>query len=391
MNNNVDFFCNTIHQSITDLLTNYSKQELLTLMKFYNIYNKDIIVILPYIAYLNIKNVKTSDLRVKFKESMYDVSDTCLKSEQFTLNPSNLLGSGTYGVVYEVVDKTTNVIYVYKLQLINNIYTFKKENEIHKLLSKHGIGPTLISYWICPPETLNGLRFGITVMEKWDGDGTQLFDSMTLENVHTLLTLVKQMHYYGIIHFDLKLLNVLYKKQNEEYQVTISDFGLARYKHSFMKKKSYKQTITSYYKWINERYYNKFPTHIKQEAFELIPLDKILTDPFYYDLIFIYILFRYYTDYTVSDIMDIITKDPIVFINNSTHPFEYNDTTHPFEDIETTQPFEDIETTQPFEDIDTTQPFEDIETTQLFEDIDRTQPFEDIETTQPFEDAMSID
>ncbi|KAM3141261.1 hypothetical protein pb186bvf_006646 [Paramecium bursaria] len=83
-------------------------------------------------------------------------------------------------------------------------------------------------------ETQNSIYMGLELLE-----GDQLFEYMKKKTIFSnaqiqvimtgLLMGLKHMHNKGIMHRDIKLENILFKKQNQLDSVVIADFGLATY------------------------------------------------------------------------------------------------------------------------------------------------------------------
>ena len=285
-------------------LSQYPAKDIQCMCYKYNVDTDDILQSIYELSYINL-NRREADMLVEFQQDTLEIPDDILDIRNYTINRK--IGQGTYGVVYIVTDKNKNE-YVYKIQKISNeneLNSFISENKINELLNnKVDVGPKVIKYYVSDYKILDtstnkNIKIGITILDKWDGDVSKI--PLNNINVDYLLKQIKLMHSVGIIHNDLKLENVLYKKENGTYKFTISDFGLARNINNLNMNE-----IKMLYEWMKQHYYddigvtnrkNKrqvaYANYIKQETFNYFTWDKIKTDPFNIDNIFIYILYRH--------------------------------------------------------------------------------------------------
>ena len=62
--------------------------------------------------------------------------------------------------------------------------------------------------------------------------------------MNNLLSCIKTIHSYGIIHNDLKPENILISKKNGKFIIKLIDFGLSKYDDNFAKTKELKTYYT---------------------------------------------------------------------------------------------------------------------------------------------------
>lgn len=119
------------------------------------------------------------------------------------------------------------------------IFRFFRELEIGSLMSEQNIGVELYEYCMCndqdvPIELDEEAEYGILIMEKLDGDLSQLWPFIgeeTREMLGEQITdLVTRMHNLGVIHGDLHSSNIGYKEdENGGLKIRPLDFGESYY------------------------------------------------------------------------------------------------------------------------------------------------------------------
>jgi len=160
------------------------------------------------------------------------------------------LSYGTFGIIYIV--KKNNKEYIIKKPLINSdndLIASKTDSLISSILSSFQEIYLKESIKICPliyqvfKEIENGKKIHNIVMEKYEGDCFNLFQSMNIyndKNKDLLIELLKQVssillilqNNFKFIHNDLKTNNILYNRidkskpiQSDNIIFIISDFG----------------------------------------------------------------------------------------------------------------------------------------------------------------------
>lgn len=105
-----------------------------------------------------------------------------------------------------------------------------------ELMNQYGIGPKLISSWICLPRssksTHGGIKIGIIVMEKWDGDlatiSRDALGSISKQVLDDLYAQLVTLHQLGFVHGDSTLSNILFKRDNNSItKLTFTDFDFS--------------------------------------------------------------------------------------------------------------------------------------------------------------------
>jgi hypothetical protein len=106
----------------------------------------------------------------------------------------------------------------------------------HKLstLNKHGIGPSILSSWICLPRSTQSkqgsFKIGIIVMDQWDGDlstiSRKLLTSIPKSVLDDLYAQMVTIHQLGLVHGDAVLSNILFKQNTDGIlsKLTFTDF-----------------------------------------------------------------------------------------------------------------------------------------------------------------------
>ena len=138
----------------------------------------------------------------------------------------NKIGDGGFGVVYKVQEKLTNTIYALKILKIDENNTFKKiNNEIinHKICNDHVNIIHLHNHF-------DDLKNSYLLLEYF---GIDLFSfkfkdikkEIKLNWFKQLTEAINYIHNMNIIHFDIKLENVLLN--HETNKIKLIDFGLS--------------------------------------------------------------------------------------------------------------------------------------------------------------------
>lgn len=179
-----------------------------------------------------------------------------IASENYTI--IKLLGIGKYGTVYLCQNNTTFDFVAIKCININadknqQRYAFAELTSLTKLKNKH---KCIINY-IDSFQTKKNIYFVIEYLE----NSCELFEKIidlgsfkekdAKSIMNNLLSCIKTIHSYGIIHNDLKPENILISKKNGKFIIKLIDFGLSKYDQNFAKTKKlktyYAKDGTSYY------------------------------------------------------------------------------------------------------------------------------------------------
>ena len=105
--------------------------------------------------------------------------------------------------------------------------TINSETELFKKASDAGISPMYHGL-------ISNIDYNIIFMEKWgDGSLADLFKkNQSLRNnvsiKKSVLKLIDDIHAAGIVHKDLHIHNILYKKTNNKIELKVIDFGNAK-------------------------------------------------------------------------------------------------------------------------------------------------------------------
>ena len=161
------------------------------------------------------------------------VTNYCERNGWTFLNNS-LLGKGTYGYV-KVACKQNNCDYVAKVLELGDEQTeeheFEAEIFIMLYLQGHdrSISPNIEEAWVCE---MDGRPHGIIVMEKMDGTVSDLIKSgntsVVLRDLPKMISKIKKLNGFGVIHGDLKADNILYKiLPDGSYDYKLSDYGFS--------------------------------------------------------------------------------------------------------------------------------------------------------------------
>lgn len=141
----------------------------------------------------------------------------------------SLLAQGTMAYIFdgcESMDMCSTVVRVAPLDTADT--KFQTDSVIRHLLTCRFNGtvtPLLYDAFVCDSEK----RYGITVMEKYDGDLVDLIVKhpgiVNLDNIrHHLQTLVQQIQSLSVVHRDLGWQNVLYRIEGPAVKIVLTDF-----------------------------------------------------------------------------------------------------------------------------------------------------------------------
>ena len=144
-------------------------------------------------------------------------------------NIIDTIGEGGSAVVYKYIDN--NKLYACKKQT-KNILSIEREIEIMKKYKQHKHLPMYFDSYVDNSTNLHrSLRYHYIFMEYCQGQELfqhikQDFDFELATNIiYQLLTAVKHLQKYNIIHSDIKLENIIIDQNN---QIKLIDFGLSR-------------------------------------------------------------------------------------------------------------------------------------------------------------------
>jgi len=135
--------------------------------------------------------------------------------------------SGKFGSVQEACEKATkDCKFVVKVipYRENNKRVIQNEIEITKRLKGTGIAPEFIDSWVCG-KGADSTAF--IVLERWDGSIKK--DKLPRDKKlgQNILKLVRKLHKKKILHGDLHMNNVLFRRRNGKLELALTDFGLS--------------------------------------------------------------------------------------------------------------------------------------------------------------------
>lgn len=147
---------------------------------------------------------------------------------------TNQIGAGSYGNVYEAIERDTNKRVAIKSihSIFDDLVDCKRIMREIKILRNLNCGYVVKLYDIIPPKSRSTFNRLNIVLEYVDSDLKKLLkSSLKLEEVHiktimyNLMCSLKYVHSAAILHRDIKPGNILV---NEDCSVRLCDFGLAR-------------------------------------------------------------------------------------------------------------------------------------------------------------------
>jgi len=141
----------------------------------------------------------------------------------------SLLAQGTMAYIFdgcESLDMCPTVVRVAPLDTTDT--KFQTDSIIRHLLTcrfNGAVTPLLYDAFVCSVEK----RYGITVMEKYDGDLVDLIvkhpDIVNMNNIrHQLQGLVQQIQSVSVVHRDLGWQNVLFRQDGPTVKLVLTDF-----------------------------------------------------------------------------------------------------------------------------------------------------------------------
>ncbi len=157
------------------------------------------------------------------------IRKSCETTKHYQVS-DHLLGEGTYGRVLstcndKVCDFVAKILTFdfsrYEEHYVYNL--FFAESSISKFAGEKKFGIPVHDYFLCD----NGEK-GVVIMDKFDGDLESIRFSLTYEDYKQLFDKIQIMHSYGILHRDLFLKNVMFRKlSGGTKDIRIIDFGLS--------------------------------------------------------------------------------------------------------------------------------------------------------------------
>lgn len=168
-------------------------------------------------------NNKSLSLYYSFKKKpKFEVS--C--KNDYKIFKTTLTKRGAYGSIAEAC-KGDDCKYIVKAIPFKNLATkhsFMREALIAPMMDKINIAPKIYDIFVC-------LNVGYIIMDKWDGSYQELIKNYRMENnyLDEIIKLIKKMHSHNVMHNDLHLDNILYKKKKGKYIFCLNDFGHALY------------------------------------------------------------------------------------------------------------------------------------------------------------------
>ena len=143
---------------------------------------------------------------------------------------SNIIGKGSWGVIYKIYDKENNNIYAAKFEEKHNKKSLlKHESSIYEYLGNINGIPKIYKFI----EFDNGNQhmlimdlLGDTIEDKFKLKNKFSFETL-FKLAMDILKIIKEIHNKNIIHRDIKPENFMFDKYNKKLYIV--DFGLADY------------------------------------------------------------------------------------------------------------------------------------------------------------------
>jgi len=155
-----------------------------------------------------------------------------------------VLGSGTFGQVFDFCDAKQSCKYVLKLQTLqaakpNKCYSptdmYMREVFYHLYVQTHArgdIAPKLIDHWVCTDASIadpQSLGIGCILMERWEGSlnnrtlTPRELDMFVMQSNKWIVELAR----LKIEHRDVFSRNILFRGAGNKIEFRLSDWGLA--------------------------------------------------------------------------------------------------------------------------------------------------------------------
>jgi len=242
--------------------------------------HEDKLVNALYIANSNLGfNYNSSDLTIQFDDGQKRyVSDKCLKTPFYEIKQQT--GKGTYGVVFEVINRNTRNKFIFKIIRADKDHERKMiafELFFHTQFQELGNAPKLEKIWYCKPEQLV-----VIVMDKWNGSLIQLVKQgvyrLPLNLLNKLILTLVHAHICDFGHFDVKPANILYR-DSPSFQLTLSDFGLSTTLKRIKQDPKWIQTLLNY------MYHPQLAGEHRHSIYQVYPDNEVYIYPEFLDMI----------------------------------------------------------------------------------------------------------
>jgi serine/threonine protein kinase len=142
------------------------------------------------------------------------------------------IGSGSFGSVYRVVERKTNIEYAVKIEEKNNKSRLKNEYKIYKKMKECGVTfgiPQIKHYWESEKRCYLFMQLLGKSLDQMLNDLPGPFDLPTVLLLGIqITTLLEVIHSTGFIHRDIKPNNFLIGTGRDIDSIFIMDFGLSK-------------------------------------------------------------------------------------------------------------------------------------------------------------------
>lgn len=157
-----------------------------------------------------------------------EIGDEIITSDGEKYKAIKYLGKGTYGKVYQCIDKDNNFVALKETKNTKMTRTFLREFKILTSIQDHVCNP----YIVCPKKFFKNSKADKFYIVTNYIDGIQLdllkcSDECFLKIVIDILKSLDYINKIGIIHGDIKPENILCVKRQDEYFPVLIDFGLS--------------------------------------------------------------------------------------------------------------------------------------------------------------------
>lgn len=143
-----------------------------------------------------------------------------------------IIGKGTFGEVYTILDRKTKNIYAGKIEKKSKKSRLKDEYKIYKILEKNGVYegiPKIITFIETNEQHILIMELlGESLDQKLEKNGGKFDIGTVLKLGIEIIKLLKKIHDVGYIHRDIKPNNFLVGINDCDDKLYIMDFGLSK-------------------------------------------------------------------------------------------------------------------------------------------------------------------